>query len=209
MPLDLCAIVDPKHTAVVAMESQIGVLGENGPFPALVNAAREGGMVRSLAGLMDGARAAGARVFHCTAASRPDGLGKRLNTRMMAASARSSAGRPWNPEYAQPLPELGPKPEDFVVPRLHGITPFNDTGLDSLLRNLDVTTVIATGVSVNVGLTGLVFEAATRGYQVVLPRDCIAGTPPEYTDIIIANTLSLLATVTTSAEIRACWAGGK
>ena len=52
-------------------------------------------------------------------------------------------GRPWSAEYAQPLPEFGPKPEDFVVPRIHGITAFNDTGLDSLLRNLGVTTVIA------------------------------------------------------------------
>jgi nicotinamidase-related amidase len=206
MPLDLCALVDPSHTAVVAMESQIGVLGEKGPFQALVQAAREGGMVRNLAALMDAARASGVRVFHCTAASRPDGAGKSLNTRMVAAAAKAGAGRAWDPEYAKPLPELGPKPEDFVVPRIHGITPFYDTGLDSLLRNVGVTTVIATGVSVNVGLTGLVFEAAARGYQVVLPRDCIASTPPEYTDVIIANTLSLLATVTVSEEIRACWA---
>jgi nicotinamidase-related amidase len=208
MPLDLCALVDPSHTAVVAMECQIGVLGENVPFPALKNAAAEVGMVPNLAGLMAAARAARARVFHCTYAPRPDGAGQARNTRLAAAGSRSRESRPWDPRGAEPLPELGPEPEDFVVPRMHGITPFHDTGVDALLRNLGVRTVIATGVSVNVGLTGLVYEAAVRGYQVVLPRDCIAGTPPEYTDIIIANTLSLLATVTTSAEIRACWARG-
>src|SRR5262249_20155853 len=146
MPLDLCALVDPSHTAVVAMESQIGVLGEKGPFQALVQAAREGGMVRNLAALMDVARASGVRGFHCTAASRRDGAGKSRKTRMVGAAAKAGAGRAWDPEYAQPLPELGPKPEDFVVPRIHGITPFYDTGLDSLLRNVGVTTVIATGV---------------------------------------------------------------
>jgi hypothetical protein len=40
---------------------------------------------------------------------------------------------------------------------------------------------------------------------VVLPRDGIAGVPSGYADILIANSLSLLATITTTGEILSCW----
>jgi nicotinamidase-related amidase len=50
-----------------------------------------------------------------------------------------------------------------------------------------------------------VFDAVNLGYQVVLPRDGIAGVPSGYADILIANSLSLLATITTTDEILSCW----
>ncbi len=205
MPLDLHELVKPQQTAIVAFECQVGIIGPDGPFPALVEAVRAGRMIERLAALMEAARAVGAQVVHATANTRPDGRGSSQNTRMQAAAARSRASKPFDPTSQQIVPELGPRPEDLVIGRLHGITPFYDTGLDAALRNLGIRTVIATGVSVNVGVTGLVFEAATRGYQVVLPRDCVAGIPADFVDSIIANSLSLLATVTTSEAIIAAW----
>jgi hypothetical protein len=35
-------------------------------------------------------------------------------------------------------------------------------------------------------------------YRVVVPRDAVAGVPSDYADAVIANTLSLLATLTTA-----------
>ena len=40
-----------------------------------------------------------------------------------------------------------------------------------------MTTVVATGVSVNLGVLGLAIEACNLGYQVVVPRDAVAGHP--------------------------------
>jgi hypothetical protein len=40
---------------------------------------------------------------------------------------------------------------------------------------------------------------------VVLVRDAVAGVPTEYADSVIANTLSLLATVLTTDELTALW----
>ena len=88
---------------------------------------------------------------------------------------------------------------------MHGVSPMNATGLDPVLRNLGVRTIVATGVSVNVALTNLVFDAVNAGYQVVVPRDAVAGLPPAYVDAVFENTLSLLATVTTAADILAVW----
>ena len=41
-----------------------------------------------------------------------------------------------------------------MVSRLHGMTPFTSTSLDQILRNLGIRTVVATGVSVNLGVIG-------------------------------------------------------
>jgi hypothetical protein len=40
----------------------------------------------------------------------------------------------------------------------------------------------------------------------VMPRDAIAGVPAEYADAVVENTLSLVATLTTTAEILGVWA---
>jgi nicotinamidase-related amidase len=79
------------------------------------------------------------------------------------------------------------------------------TDLDPILRNLGARTIVAIGASVNVGITNLVMDAVNAGYQVVLPRDAVAGIPPAYADAIIDNTLSLLATVVSTDDIVGAW----
>ena len=79
------------------------------------------------------------------------------------------------------------------------------TQLDPMLRNLGVTTIVGVGVSVNIGMTNLAMDAVNRGYQVVMPRDAIAGVPADYARAVIDNTLSLIATITTTEEILAAW----
>ena len=103
------------------------------------------------------------------------------------------------------IPELGPDPADVVLNRLHGIGPMSGTDLDPILRNLGITTVVATGVSVNVAITNLVMDAVNLGYQVVLPRDAVAGVPSTYADAVIDGTLSLLATITTVDALVDAW----
>ncbi len=61
------------------------------------------------------------------------------------------------------------------------------------------------GVSVNIGLTNLVMDAVNLGYQVVVPRDAVAGLPQDYADAVIDNTLALLATLTTTDDLVAIW----
>ena len=44
------------------------------------------------------------------------------------------------------------------------------------------------------------------GYQVVVVRDAVAGIPKEYADAVLANTISMIATVVTSDELLGAWA---
>mgnify|MGYP001945783958 CR=1 FL=1 len=74
-----------------------------------------------------------------------------------------------------------------------------------MLRNLGVSTLVITGVSVNVAVTNLVMDAVNHGYQVVVPRDAVCGIPAAYADAVIDNTLALLATVTTVDELIGAW----
>jgi nicotinamidase-related amidase len=95
-----------------------------------------------------------------------------------------------------------------VLPRLHGLSPFADTGLDPILRNLGVRTIVGVGVSVNVAIQNLAFDAVNAAYQVVIPRDAVAGFPREYQEAVFEHTLGAVATLTTTAELLAAWRGG-
>jgi biuret amidohydrolase len=103
------------------------------------------------------------------------------------------------------LPELGPAPTDVVFTRSHGIVPMGGTDLDAILRNLGVSTIVAVGVSVNIAITNLVMDAVNAAYRVVVPRDAVAGIPTDYATSIIDDTLSLLATITTTDDLIDSW----
>jgi nicotinamidase-related amidase len=100
---------------------------------------------------------------------------------------------------------IGVDDRDLVLPRLHGLSPMTGTSVDPVLRNLGRTTIVATGVSVNVAIMGLAFEAVNLGYQLVLPRDAVAGVDDRYVDAVFEHTFSLVATVTTTAALLDAW----
>ena len=214
MPLDvdrarrwLHALVAPGHTALVLQEVQNGVVGTPATLPALADAAAAVGLVGNCARLAHAARAAGIAVIHCTAETRADGRGANTNARLFAG-VRKSAVRLTPGSAAVGVPEeIGVDERDLVLPRYHGLGPMTGTQLDPILRNLGVTTIVGVGVSVNIGMTNLAFDAVNRGYQIVLPRDAIAGVPADYARAVLDNTLSLVATITTTADVVTAWSG--
>lgn len=179
-------------------------MGELSRLPALADAVAAGGVLERIATLCRAARAVGVPVMHCTAVSRPDRLGSNRNARLFAVSRRAGAPPPGSRAF-EVHTAVGVEPTDFVLPRLHGLSPMAETSLDAILRNMGITTIVATGVSVNVALTGLTFDAVNRGYQLVLARDATAGVGEEFVDAVYENTLSLLATVTTVDDVVDAW----
>ena len=207
MALDLQALVAPEHTALVLQEVQNGVVGSPSVLPALAEAAAAVDLIGNCARLARAARSVGVTVLHCTAESRDDGRGANTNARLFGGVKKSPVRlSPGSPAVQVP-DEIGVDPRDIVLARYHGIGPMTGTQLDSILRNLGATTIVGVGVSVNIGMTNLAFDAVNRGYQIVMPRDAVAGVPAEYAQAVIDNTLALVATVTTTAEILAAWRG--
>lgn len=204
MKPDLAELVAPEHTAIVTQECQGAVMGPNAGLAVLATEARREALP-NIAKLVPAARSAGARVVHCLVQRRPDGLGSNHNARLFVGAGKGVDITPGS-EGATLLPELGPEPSDVILTRWHGIGPMGGTDLDAVLRNLGVTTIVATGVSLNIAIPNLVMDAVNKGYRVVLPRDAVAGVPAEYGDAVIANSLALLATVTTTEDLIEAWA---
>jgi nicotinamidase-related amidase len=204
MAVELADLVSSWRTAVVTSEVQNGVVGEQAVLPALAEQARRT-MVPNLARLVQAARGAGVEVVHATFARRPDGKGANHNARLFAGVEKSPVKLLPGTEAVQVVPEIGVAPTDLVLTRTHGLNPMSGTDLDPVLRNLGVTTIVATGVSVNIAIPNLVMEAVNLGYDVVVPRDAVAGVPTEYANAVIDNTLQLLATVTTVDELVTVW----
>jgi nicotinamidase-related amidase len=204
MAIDLKERLAPTHCALLLMECQEGIIGSGGRMGALGEAVARHGTVEHIGRVLAAARAARVPVFYLTVARRADSGGGTANCLLLALGRKGTPLLPGSPQQAIVQP-LAPQEGDYVVNRFHGVTPFHGTELDQLLRNLGVRTVIATGVSVNVGITGLTIEAVNCGYQVVIPREAVTGTPESHVDSILEHTLRLLATIATVDQVIQAW----
>jgi nicotinamidase-related amidase len=202
MPLDLTPHLVPSRTAVVNMECQENLLGPNSILPGLAASAARVGLVDNCARLFDAARAVGVRIYYCTDERRPDGFGFARNTLVHLRMKGDTDGAGGHGPVMAPI---SPKPEDVVFRREQGLTGFFATGLDAYLRNTGVTTVIVTGVSLNIAVLGTSIEAMNLGYTVVVPSDCIASDPPEYADWALKGTIRNIAYVVPSSTIVDHW----
>jgi nicotinamidase-related amidase len=200
--VSLAELAAPEHTAIVTQECQGAVMGPNAGLAVLATEARREALP-NIGRLLPAARAAGVHVVHCLVQRRADGVGANHNARIFRGASTvditpGSAG-------ATLLPELGPAPTDLVLCRWHGVGPMGGTDLDAILRNLGVSTIVAVGVSLNIAIPNLVMDAVNAAYRVVLPRDAVAGVPADYGAAVIDNTLSLLATITTTDDLLRAW----
>ena len=200
---ELAELAAPEHTAIVTQECQGAVIGPNAGLAALAEEARRVALP-NITRLLPAARAAGVRVVHCLVQRRPDGLGSNHNAKIFAIG-RGEVDIAPGTSGAAVLPELGPEPTDLVLSRWHGVGPMGGTDLDAVLRNLEVSTIVVVGVSLNIAIPNVVMDAVNAGYRVVLPKDAVAGIPAEYGAAMIANTLSLLAAITTTDDLLQLW----
>jgi nicotinamidase-related amidase len=203
MKPQLADLVQPEHTAIVTQECQGAVIGPDAGLGQLAEEARRVALP-NIVRLLPAARAAGVRVVHCLVQRRPDGLGANHNAKIFAIGRGEVNILPGTPGAAV-LPELGPEPTDLVLSRWHGVGPMGGTDLDAVLRNLGVSTIVVVGVSLNIAIPNVVMDAVNAAYRVVVPQDAVAGIPTEYGAAVIANTLSLLATITTTDDLLRVW----
>ena len=206
----LAGLVVPDTTAVLTMELQNGVVGTGALMAALVEEVERVGVRPTAGRLCTAARDRGIQVVHCVAENRPDGRGATDNCKVFAMNNRLRRETGSTPidqrtDGAKLVAELGPDDRDIVVARIHGLTPFTQTSLDQILRNMSIRTLVVTGVSVNLGIFGTVMSAVDLGYNVIIVRDGVCGVPREYAEAVLENSLSLLATIATADDVIAAW----
>lgn len=208
MPPSLAELVAPGRCALILQEVQEGVVGTGSALPELAAAAWEVGLDKALRALTAGARSVGVPVLHCTAADMPGRFGANRNARLFTAARRSGTLAEAGDVRVAPLTGLL-GPGDLLIPRFQGLSPLTGAQMDSLLRNEGITTLIVTGVSLNMAIPNLVFDAVNRSYEVVVITDAVAGTPVEYGRQVVEHTLRPLATLATAADVGMAWAGNR
>jgi len=81
-------------------------------------------------------------------------------------------------EGARVVDALRPEAGDHHVKKRR-YSGFYATGLDALLRELGVDTVVLTGLVTNICVQHTAADAFFRGYRVVVPRDCVEAPSDE------------------------------
>jgi len=72
------------------------------------------------------------------------------------------------------IAELKPIRGELVIDK-NSSSPFNSTGIDQLLRNLGIETLIVTGMSTDMCVETTSRDAADRGYNVIILEDAVAA----------------------------------
>jgi ureidoacrylate peracid hydrolase len=106
----------------------------------------------------------------------PDGVSTGIGDPLPGSGSRVLEAGSWSAALVDGL-EAGP--EDLFVNK-YRMSGFFDTELDSILRNLDVTTLLFAGVNVDQCVLATLADAACLGYDVVLLDDCAATTSPPF-----------------------------
>lgn len=190
------SLINGQKPALIINEMQIGLLDpEKSIFPALAEIAAERNIVAHIAELIAAFRAKGHPIFYTPAINRADMADKKINTLIAAMSAKRRNMLEGSPEVEHP-PEIAPTSADFVIHRGDNLIAFHGTSLDLTLRRLGVETIVITGISTNIAVTGLTIAAVEFGYHAVIPEDCIAAADREAHRVIVDHQLRMLATIT-------------
>jgi len=200
-------LLEPGRCAVLLQELQEGVVGAESSLPALAEACRESGLIPRAVAVVAQARRRSVPVIHCTFENLPGLFGVNRNARLFAAARKRGGENQPGSALVRAISEFEPTEQDVLLPRLHGLSPMTGSPLHALLTNEGITTVVVMGVSLNLAIPNLVFDAVNRGYRVVVVADAVAGVPLEYGRDVLEHSLSLVSLVATSAEIVEAWRG--
>ncbi|MBV9459616.1 MAG: cysteine hydrolase [Bradyrhizobium sp.] len=107
---------------------------------------------------------------------KPSGAGVGLGDVLPGSGARVLERGSWS---AAIVDELRPAASDVHVAK-YRMSGFQDTELDSILRNLGVTTLMFAGVNADQCVLCTLQDANFRGYDCLLVEDCVATTSPDY-----------------------------
>lgn len=184
-------IIDRSRTALVVVDMQNDFCSPGGYLDHRgVDYRLDRKPIEPIARLAPAVRAAGMRVIWLNWGVRAD----RLNTSPALLHAHAPDGR--GPGLGEVIPggapillegswgaqivdELVPDAQDIHV-RKYRYSGFWDTPLDTILRNLGVTTLLFAGVNADQCVMTTLQDAMFLGYDCVMLDDCVGTTSPEY-----------------------------
>jgi nicotinamidase-related amidase len=136
---------------------------------------------------------------------KPSGEGIGLGDPLPGSGAKVLESGSW---AAAIVDELAVEAADIQVSK-YRMSGFQDTALDSILRNLNVTTLLFAGVNADQCVMCTLQDANFLGYDCVMLEDCSATTSPDYCmAATVYNVRTCFGFVMASAGLAACLPDG-
>ena len=122
-------------------------------------------------------------VFTRHGALRPDGRDMIERRQQRDAAAVDATQRPalWSKGSSEHeiIDQLAPLENELVIDK-NTSSAFNSTGIDHLLRNMKLKTLVITGMATDMCVETTARDAADRGYNVIIVEDAVATYYPEH-----------------------------
>ena len=202
--------LDPAHSAVVSIDMHRGHLDDSADCPCPAPRARA--LVAPIDAFHAAARRLGVPVIHVRSVVRRGGVDD--------LAGIPAAWRRTFPLHTGPLPNseahavegtrwtefvTSVAPEDHVVETKRRLSAFYPTDLDFLLRNMGVRSVVLNGGFTDCCILNAAFDASSRTYRVVVPRDLVRGTDEHLEQAALAMISLHLGLIVDSADLLQQW----
>ena len=183
--------IDRSKTALVVIDLQKGIVGrQTAPHAADV-------VLRNAAALAEACRKNGMPVFLVRVTPSPDGkdaLRPIVDVPMPAQTPPTG--------WADVVPELGPKPGDFVITKHHWGA-FYGTELDLQFRRRGISTMVLCGISTNIGVESTARFAYEYGYNQIFVEDAMSALSAEEHTATVTKIFPRIGLVRKTDEILA------
>jgi nicotinamidase-related amidase len=196
----------PKgKTAILVMDCQNDIVHEQGKVGgsltggAMPRTIKEKNILGNIKKLMVAGRSAAVPIIHVRHAYRPDYADLPNNVKIFQGMKQIGALQDgtWGAEIHA---DLKPEPSDFVLTKTR-VSAFYASPLEGILQAQGVTHLVLTGIATDGVVEGTARDGADRGYNIIIPEDCCAGTTEEAHRVILGGILSFLTTVCKSDEV--------
>lgn len=175
-----------EPTALLVMDVQTAIVA--GAPPSMLRAVRVA---------LDGAHAAGIPVTYIRVQLRAGHAGvSPRNKKLTRLHDMLTEGAPG----LDILPIVAPLPDDFVLTK-HRVSSFAGSGLDVLLRSLDVTRLVLTGVSTSTAVLSTALAAADLDFELTVLSDaCFNPSGGNLHELLLTELFPTIADVMTAKE---------
>jgi nicotinamidase-related amidase len=194
-------------TAILVMDCQNDIVHEQGKVGgsltggAMPRIIKEKNILGNIKKLMAAGRAAHVPIIHVRHAYRPDYADLPGNVKIFQGMKQMQALQDgtWGAEIHV---DLKPEPSDFVITKTR-VSAFYASPLEGILQAQGITHLVLTGIATDGVVEGTARDGADRGYAIIIPDDCCAGTTEEAHRVILGGILSFLTTVCKADEVAA------
>jgi len=165
-----------SETAIVLVQFQNDYIKKSGVLHHFVAESMEESQVLwNTVDLVESARRKGALIVHTPFVFQPSDSNPsyQFGHMKLIAEYKAFAANSWG---AQVVEELAPEIDNIILDNMHTLNAFENTDLDTLLRNKGIVNVAFCGLTSDTSLSATMRDAYERGFNVLTVVDCTAAT---------------------------------